>query len=307
MLQLLSVSLAARGRTPAERVAPTARRYRPPEPLLAHLDRHRRLHTAESPLYAHVDSRCKSPLKTGLSAASRTAPTYEACPVRASRRADPHPSGLPRRDWKSGHLARPGGHAVPRQARENWYTRHFFPAPLPLSCANYSSSSGLLHTEIWTAHLRPSRARGGTRSNGPPSYRRTGRVRQYHSCAASVPPAISGVPVHFRAWMGDRCGAVAECGARGSLASLALVVSDSVSASVVVRARAVGHRPVVCSPTDVAIVGSVPWIAACQFPAWLALIHRSSLCMKQAHRNINITSRRVYNIHFSTAHVCTHT
>lgn len=46
----------------------------PPEPLLAHLDRHRRLHTAESPLYAHVDSRCKSPLKTGLSAASRTAP-----------------------------------------------------------------------------------------------------------------------------------------------------------------------------------------------------------------------------------------
>ena len=95
-----------------------------------------------------------------------------------------------------------------------------FPLPFPLSCANYSSSSGLLHTEIWTAHLRPSRARGGTRSNGPPSYRRTGRVRQYHSCAPLCPPAISGVPVHFRAWMGDRCGAVAECGARGSLAAL---------------------------------------------------------------------------------------
>lgn len=182
-----------------------------------------------------------------------------------------------------------------------------FPFPFPLSCANYSSSSGLLHTEIWTAHLRPSRARGGTRSNGPPSYRRTGRVRQYHSCAASVPPCDIGRAGSFSCLDGGplRC----SCGMRRArlAGSLALVVSDSVSASVVVRARAVGHRPVVCSPTDVAIVGSVPWIAACQFPAWLALIHRSSLCMKQAHRNINITSRRVYNIHFSTAHVCTHT
>jgi len=196
---------------------------------------------------------------------------------------------------------------VPRQARENWYTRHFFPAPLPpllrqllvlvrttahrdLDCPPPPLPRARRDSEQWPSFVSPYRP-----SEAIPLLR------------ASVPPCDIGRAGSFSCLDGGplRC----SCGMRRArlAGSLALVVSNSVSASVVVLVRAVGHRPVVCSPTDVAIVGSVPWIAACQFPAWLALIHRSSLCMRQAHRNINITSRRVYNIHFSTAHVCTHT